>query len=188
LTPFEEANVDEDVVNDLIDSDPVALDYASDNGFDAVIWPHGNMNNSAYTAVVFAPEQIKSAIGNSGDFSPDNPSITKSLLLFKSSTPETRAELVKEHKRLVAVLRSPSHKDDLEEADRQEEELEEYEMAKAITRNRADSALNYRLQMIDAQLGPLASASNFDPAARARYEALVNERYTIMIMLGDASL
>jgi hypothetical protein len=110
------------------------------------------------------------------------------LLLFKSRTPETRAELAKEHKRLVAVLRSPSHKDDLEEADKQEEELEEYDLAKAITRSRADSALNYRLQMIDAQLGPLAAASNVDPASRARYESLVQERYTIMVALGDASI
>ena len=112
------------------------------------------------------------------------------LLLFKSRTPETRSELAKEHKRLVAVLRSPSHQDDLEEADKQEEELEEYEgeLKKAVTRDRADSALNYRLQMIDAQLGPLAAMSNFDPDAKARYEALVNERYTIMIMLGDVSI
>ena len=59
LTPFEEANVDEDTVNELIDSDPVALDYAVENGYDAVIWPHGNVNNAAYTAVVFEPSQIR---------------------------------------------------------------------------------------------------------------------------------
>ena len=75
LTPFEEASVDEDTVNELIDADPVALDYAIDNGYDAVIWPHGNMNNSAYTAVVFAPPQIKSATGNSGEFDTANPNI-----------------------------------------------------------------------------------------------------------------
>lgn len=40
---------------------------------------------------------------------------------------EPRDELIQEHKRLVAVLRSPSHQDDLEEAEKQEEELEEYE-------------------------------------------------------------
>lgn len=40
---------------------------------------------------------------------------------------EPRDELIQEHKRLVAVLRSPSHQDDLEEAKKQEEELEEYE-------------------------------------------------------------
>lgn len=59
LTPFEEANIDEEQVEELIDADPVALDYAADNGYDAVIWPHGNMNNSAYTAVVFDADQIK---------------------------------------------------------------------------------------------------------------------------------
>ena len=108
------------------------------------------------------------------------------LLLFKSA-PESKSSLIKEHKRLVAVLRSPSHKDDLEEADKQEDELEEY-MGKAITRGRADSALTYRLQMIDAQLGPLAVAANHDSESRARYEALVQERYTIMVALGEASI
>lgn len=40
---------------------------------------------------------------------------------------EPRDELIQEHKRLVAVLRSPSHQDDLEEAEKQEKELKEYE-------------------------------------------------------------
>lgn len=40
---------------------------------------------------------------------------------------EPRDEMIAEHKRLVAVLRSPSHKDDLQEAEKQEKELEEYE-------------------------------------------------------------
>lgn len=47
--------------------------------------------------------------------------------LAKSLAPESRAELVDEHKRLVGVLRSPSHEDDLAEADKQEAELAEYE-------------------------------------------------------------
>ena len=50
--------------------------------------------------------------------------------LFDGATPrerESTADLVREHKRLVAVLRSPSHEDDEEEADRQERELHEYE-------------------------------------------------------------
>lgn len=40
---------------------------------------------------------------------------------------EPRQDLIAEHKRLVAVLRSPSHKDDVAEAKRQEAELKEYE-------------------------------------------------------------
>ena len=44
---------------------------------------------------------------------------------------EPADELVREHKRLVAVLRSPSHDDDRREADRQERELHEYEKAAA---------------------------------------------------------
>lgn len=39
---------------------------------------------------------------------------------------ESRAELVKEHERLVQVLESPSHADDKAEAKRQKKELEEY--------------------------------------------------------------
>ena len=107
--------------------------------------------------------------------------------VMAKSAPESKSALIKEHKRLVAVLRSPSHEDDLEEADKQEDELEEY-MGKAITRGRADSALSYRLRMIDAQLGPLAVAANHDSESRARYEALVQERYTIMVALGEASI
>lgn len=42
---------------------------------------------------------------------------------------EPRQDLIAEHKRLVAVLRSPSHKDDVAEAKRQEAELREYEGA-----------------------------------------------------------
>lgn len=116
----------------------------------------------------------------------ERPAMVKSVVLIKSA-PESKSSLIKEHKRLVAVLRSPSHEDDLEEADKQEEELEEY-MGKAITRGRADSALTYRLRMIDAQLGPLAVAANHDSESRARYEALVQERYTIMVALGEASI
>ncbi len=43
------------------------------------------------------------------------------------TTKEPTRELVAEHKRLVAVLRSPSHEDDEEEAEKQEHELHEYE-------------------------------------------------------------
>lgn len=48
--------------------------------------------------------------------------------LKKSATiTERDAELIGEHRRLVRVLRSPSHEDDLKEADEQEAELREYE-------------------------------------------------------------
>lgn len=55
--------------------------------------------------------------------------------LFDGTTPREReprhteptADLVHEHRRLVAILRSPSHEDDEEEADRQERELRDYE-------------------------------------------------------------
>ena len=36
-------------------------------------------------------------------------------------------ELIKEHKKLVKVLKSPSHKDDLTEAQRQVRELKSYQ-------------------------------------------------------------
>ena len=40
--------------------------------------------------------------------------------------PGSRQKLIKEHQRLVKVLKSPSHKDDLVEARKQELELKEY--------------------------------------------------------------
>jgi len=40
---------------------------------------------------------------------------------------EPRQDLIAEHKRLVDVLESPSHKDDKVEAKKQKEELDEYE-------------------------------------------------------------
>lgn len=42
------------------------------------------------------------------------------------AAPETPAELVDEHEHLVDVLRSPSHEDDLAEADKQAKELADY--------------------------------------------------------------
>lgn len=58
LSPFEDANVPQHIYDHLIDDDTTAISYAKRNGHDAVIWPHGNNNNSAYTAAVFDPEQI----------------------------------------------------------------------------------------------------------------------------------
>ncbi len=51
-------------------------------------------------------------------------------------------ELVREHKKLVHVLRSPSHKDDKREADEQAKELKEYtSKADVSTRSTADKKL-----------------------------------------------
>lgn len=49
--------------------------------------------------------------------------------LAKALAPDSAKEMAGEHKRLVKVLRSPSHADDKEEADKQEAELREYEDA-----------------------------------------------------------
>lgn len=119
----------------------------------------------------------------------DQPAMLKSVVLTKSK-PESSSELAKEHRRLVAVLRSPSHKDDLAEADRQEDELEEYEedLTKAVTAGRADAAINYRLQMIAAQIGPLAARAQWDSNARMQLDALIQERYELMVAAGQASL
>lgn len=73
------------------------------------------------------------SVGGSGDLlkaAACGPDITK-------AAPESSEELVAEHEHLVDVLRSPDHKDDLEEAAKQEAELAEYraeageEMSKA---------------------------------------------------------
>jgi hypothetical protein len=47
--------------------------------------------------------------------------------LNKAKTDEDLKELIDEHKQLVKVLKSPSHKDDEEETEKQEGELKEYE-------------------------------------------------------------
>lgn len=57
----------------------------------------------------------------------DKPTMIKAVLFFKAKThTEPTSELIKEHERLVDVLRSPSHEDDEEEAKRQAAELAEY--------------------------------------------------------------
>jgi len=51
--------------------------------------------------------------------------------LWKAATiTEPADELIQEHERLVRVLRSPSHADDLKEADEQETELQKYRKRK----------------------------------------------------------
>lgn len=44
-----------------------------------------------------------------------------------------KKELVKEHEKLIKVLKSPSHKDDLTEAQKQLRELKAYKRAKCKT-------------------------------------------------------
>lgn len=150
------------------------VDAVKEGGYDGIIFKGKDLgwgqNGDEYIA--FEPEQIKSAIGNNGDFSKESPVITKStqaaadrrpILFLKAklrtddrtidmfsthletktrkdgvvqkyrvanakpaTVTEPRAEMVKEHERLVRVLESPSHEDDKAEAKRQKKELEEY--------------------------------------------------------------
>jgi hypothetical protein len=51
---------------------------------------------------------------------------------LSKSAPTKAKDLVEEHERVISVLKSPSHKDDLEEAKRQEKELKEYKKAAKI--------------------------------------------------------
>jgi len=106
--------------------------------------------------------------------------MTKPFFIIKSFLRETTAELVKENQRLVDARRPPSQEDDLEEAGRQ--------VCKSITPGRADAAINYRLEMIAATLGPLSTQAVYDPSARSRLNDLIQERYTLMVALGDASI
>lgn len=70
----EESSVRGELLEELINDDVAALDYALQNGYDAVIWPYGNVTNSGYTVAVFEPEQIKST-ENVGTFDPADPNI-----------------------------------------------------------------------------------------------------------------
>lgn len=60
---------------EFLDDKIAAREFAIDNGYDGIIYPHGTNVDSGYTAIAFEPEQIKSAIGNNGKFDPNNPSI-----------------------------------------------------------------------------------------------------------------
>lgn len=76
------------------------------------------MRVSGFVMTDESGEVLAVSVGGAAD-------LAKSLAAPKAA-PESPAELVEEHKRLVDVLRSPSHADDLEEAKRQEAELAEY--------------------------------------------------------------
>ncbi len=76
------------------------------------------MQVSGFVMTDESGEVLAVSVGGAAD-------LAKSLAATKAA-PESPAELVEEHKRLVDVLRSPSHADDLEEAKRQEAELAEY--------------------------------------------------------------
>ncbi|HUM42181.1 MAG TPA: hypothetical protein PKI14_04455 [Fervidobacterium sp.] len=80
-------------------------------------------------------ESFIAQIVNQGDFDKNKHKMFPAISGLKvneklaASEDETvsmpKKEFIKEHKKLVNVLRSPSHKDDIEEADEQELELEE---------------------------------------------------------------
>lgn len=50
-----------DLYEDLIESDSDLIDYAQENGYDAVRWPDGNMVNTPGTIAVFDDDQIRVA-------------------------------------------------------------------------------------------------------------------------------
>lgn len=58
-----------------------------------------------------------------------------------------KKEFVKEHKRLIGVLRSPSHKDDKKEAEDQAKELKEHTEKSDIDMNRRDRIIATKKQM-----------------------------------------
>lgn len=67
----------------------------------------------------------------------DAPAMIKAVLFFKAKPNPERTEptreLIEEHERLVDVLRSPSHEDDEEEAEKQEAELAGYKREAAAS-------------------------------------------------------
>lgn len=66
-------------------------------------------------------QAVAAALNNARRTGSKKKSLHKSEKVIK-----TKDEMRKEHERLVAILRSKSHKDDLQEAKRQEKSLEEY--------------------------------------------------------------
>ncbi len=63
------------------------VDAAQAAGFDGLIQHEENGTSTTVAYIAFNPEQIKSAIGNNGEFSPTNPDIRFSMIAEPAETP-----------------------------------------------------------------------------------------------------
>ncbi len=119
-------------------------------------------------------EVLAVSVGGSAD-------LVKSLAAPKSA-PESPAELVDEHKRLVGVLRSPSHADDLEEADRQEAELAEYEgeMSKAHVKGYTRKDGTFVKEHDDKRQAAQAEQASVRPVPSQKVNALSDKHSGLM--------
>lgn len=54
---IDESDLDDDTLDAIADDDAAAFDYAYEHGFDAIIWPHGNMNNAGWTIAIMDERQ-----------------------------------------------------------------------------------------------------------------------------------
>lgn len=88
---------------------------------------------------------------------------------LEKSEDESQGELIKEHKRLVHVLKTPSHKDDKQEAKKQGKELKNLESGKEY------KPVNKSLQKIHDVTKALMASAASSLARRARAEAAVAE-------------
>ena len=106
--------------------------------------------------------------------------------------PETPAEMVAEHERLVDVLRSPSHEDDLEEADRQEAELAEYrkqageELSKAHVRSYTRKDGTFVKEHDDNRQAAQPEQPSARPAPAQAVNALADKHREAMVSKGTA--
>lgn len=113
---------------------PMIEAYAKKKGHDGVIAKNvvdlgGEVENEvATTYVTFSPNQIKSAIGNKGAFDSKSNDITKSETRPQTDTKEFLEEMIKEHERLIGILKPHAEMDEKvkKELSIQEKELKEY--------------------------------------------------------------
>lgn len=60
ISPFvEDGNISEDMIDGFLNDKISAKNYAIDNNYDGVIYPHGTNVDSGYTAIAFNPDQIQ---------------------------------------------------------------------------------------------------------------------------------
>lgn len=123
-----------------------------------------------------------------------------------SDQPENKKELVKEHERLVDVLKSPSHEDDKKEAKTQEKELEGYkadekesdedlvdyqfapEESDSAPKEEIKNLLGHSLQNIKAKLPELAQIKESNPEAYQSMVEIVNSvKEMVKAYLGNDS-
>lgn len=133
------------------------------------------MRVSGFVMTDESGEVLAVSVGGSGD-------LVKSL-----AAPESKKELVAEHERLVDVLRSPDHKDDLAEAEKQEAELAEYrgeDMAKAHVKGYTRKDGTFVKEHDDSRQAAVPDMNSGRPVPAQKVNAISDKHSSKMVSKG----